>query len=115
MNEKNNNKTIALDRTAWEAIGDLNTYNWRKSSPYILLLLKLKIVLLAWTLPNLCNASTQSNNLAYNDETKKMTINSQIVRAKENLKLSHSGLVKVATADDKHQYQRHLLFLTEIL
>ena len=41
---------------------------------------------------NLCNVSSQSNNLiklTHYDKTMKMAHDSQIVRAKENIKLSH--------------------------
>ena len=63
-----------------------------KSLSSILLLLKHKFVKLAWRFSNLYNASSQKNNqikLTYYDETKKMVIDSQIVRANENLNLSH--------------------------
>ena len=49
---------------------------------------------LAWRLPNLCNVSSQRNNLVKLtncDQTKKRADDSQIVRAKENPKLSHVG------------------------
>ena len=44
--------------------------------------------------------------LTLHDETTKMAHDSQIVRAKENLKLSHVG-----PATDKHQAQTHRLKL----
>ena len=49
---------------------------------------------LLWIIPNYCNVSLHRNNiikLTYNDETGKQAHDSQIVRAKENLKLSHYG------------------------
>ena len=66
-----------------------------KSSPKMLLLLKTNFCKLAWRLPNLCNASPLRNNLiklTHYDGTKKMAHNSQIVRTKENHKLSYGGL-----------------------
>ena len=59
-----------------------------------MLLLKHKIVWLAWRLPNLFNVLSQRNNrikLTHYDETKERTHDSQIVRAKENHKLSYGG------------------------
>ena len=47
-----------------------------------------------WRLPNYCNVSSWRNNLIkliHYDETKKRAHDSQIVRAKENFKLSHRG------------------------
>ena len=46
--------------------------------------------------------------LTHHDETKKRAHDSQIVRAKENLKLSH---VTVGPANDKHQAPTHRLKL----
>ena len=51
-----------------------------------------KNVKLAWRIPNYCNVSSNRNNiikLTHYDETEKRAHDSQIVRAKENLKLSH--------------------------
>ena len=65
-----------------------------RSSHKIILLLKRKAVKLAWRLPNYCNVSSYRNdviNLTQYDESKKKAHNSQIVRAKGNLKLSHCG------------------------
>ena len=45
-------------------------------------------------LPNYCNVSSKINKLiklTHYDDTKKMAHDSQIVRAKENLKLGHGG------------------------
>ena len=53
-----------------------------------------KNVKLAWRLPNYWNVSLWRKNLiklTHYDETKKMAHDSQIARAKENLKLSHGG------------------------
>ena len=61
-----------------------------------MLLLKLE-----WKLPNQYSVSSQRNNrikLTHYDETKKMAHDSQIVRAKGNLKLRYVG-----PANDKHQ------------
>ena len=64
------------------------------SLPEILLVLKHKHVKLAWRIPNYCHVSSQGNDiikLMHYDEKKKMAHDSHIVRAKENLKLSHGG------------------------
>ena len=60
-----------------------------KSSPYILLLLKHKNCLARILF--LQRILTEKIKLNHYDETTKRTHDSQIVRAKENLKLSHGG------------------------
>ena len=62
-----------------------------KSSPSYPLLLKHKNVKLAWRIANYYSASSkrQAIKSTHYDETEKRVHDSQIVRAKENLKLSH--------------------------
>ena len=63
-----------------------------KTSPKILLLLRHKNVKLAWRLPTYSKVPSLRNNLfklTHYDETKKRTHDSQIVRPKENFKLSN--------------------------
>ena len=58
------------------------------------MLLKHKHVKLAWRLANYCNVSSGRNKLiklTNYDETKKRVHDLKIVRAKENVKLSHGG------------------------
>ena len=60
----------------------------------------IKIVKIAWRLPNYCNVSSQRNNLiklTHYEETKK-THDSHIIRAKVNLYLRYGG-----PSQDKHQ------------
>ena len=59
-----------------------------------MLLFKHKNAKLAWRLPNYYNVSAQRNGLikfTNYDETKKRAHDWQIIRAKENFKLSHGG------------------------
>ena len=72
-----------------------------------MLSLKHKNVKLAWRLSNYWNVSSWRNNLiklTHFDESKKRAHDSQIVRAKENLKFSHGG-----PDTDKHQALTHWL------
>ena len=64
-----------------------------KYSPETLLLMKQKNVKLAWRIPYYCSASLkrQAIKLTHYDNTEKRAHDSEIVRAKENLKLSHGG------------------------
>ena len=60
----------------------------------MLLLKQKKNVYLVCRLPSVYNASSQRNNqikLTHYDETKKRAHDSELVKAKENLKLSHGG------------------------
>ena len=91
----NNNRTTALEQTAALVTGWLK---YISLVPYLLprfcCCWSTKNVKLTWRLPNYCNVSSWRNNLiklTHYDETKKMAQDSQIVRAEENLNLSHSG------------------------
>ena len=94
MNNNNNNPTT-LEQTAASATACLNAFYW-----YQIFALDSAVVeeqnCLArnWGVPNYCNVSSWRNNLiklTHYDETEKRAHDSQIVRAKENLKYSHSG------------------------
>ena len=61
-----------------------------KSSPWILLLLKYKKCSACMEAIELMQCIIMENTLIH-DETKERDHDSQIVRAKENLKLSHGG------------------------
>ena len=87
----NNNRTTALERTAPYDTGGLSRFYW-----YQILALDsaFVIVYLAWRLHNYCNVSSQRNNLiklTHYGETKKRVHDLQIVKVKENLKLSDGG------------------------
>ena len=67
-------------------------FTGNKSLPLILLLLMHKNVKLTWRLNNYCNSSPWRNSLiklTHYDETKKGVHDAQLVRAKENIKMSH--------------------------
>ena len=70
--------------------GGLNAFYWYQ----ICALDPAVVEVLVWKPSNYCNVSSWRNTLiklAHYDETKERAHNSQIVRAKENLKLSHGG------------------------
>ena len=95
----NNNRTIALERTAayatWGGDEDLNAFYWYQIFAIDSVVVKsTNAVQSVWRLPNYCNVSSQRNNLiklTHYDYIKKRAHDSQIVQAKENLKLSNGG------------------------
>ena len=101
----NNYRTPDLERTA----------QLHLSVPHFVLdsiVVKAQIVYLVWRLPtcNLCNASSQGNKLiklTHFDEIKKKAHDSQMVRAKQNLKLSTSGSSQ-RQASGTHQRMQNL-------
>ena len=91
----NNNRTTALELTAANATGGLKCIkSVANLRPRFCCWFSTKSVKLAGRIPKYCNGPSKTNNLIklkHYDETKKTSHNSQIVRAKENLKLSHRG------------------------
>ena len=71
-------------------MGGLNAFYWYQIFALDYVVVKIQ----TWALPNYCNVSSHRNNLIklkHYDDTKEKAHDSQIVRAKENLKLSQGG------------------------
>ena len=90
----NNNRTTTLERTAALATGGLNVFYWHKI--FALDSAVVEVQKLFSSHGSLLTIAMYHHgetllNLTHYDETKKRAHYSQLVRAKENLKLSHSG------------------------
>ena len=91
----NNKRTTALEWTVAEATGGLKCILLVPNlCPRFCCCWSTRNVQLAWRPSNECNVSSWRNTLiklTHHDETKKRAHDSQIVKAKENLKLSYGG------------------------
>ena len=113
MNQQQQNHRLRTDNSLMGGGGGgggVNEFYWCQIFALDSVVVKAqKYVKLALRLPNnYCNVSSKRNNLiklTHYDEPKNRAHNSQIVRAKENLKLSHGGLShKQASCTNPVQY-----------
>ena len=96
--EINNYRTTALEREKPKPLGGLNVFYWYQAVALDSVTAKAQNLFSLHgdflTIVMYSNVSSQRNNLiksTHYDETKKRTHDTQIVRAKENLTLSHGG------------------------
>ena len=100
------NKTITLERTAVKATGGLNAFYWYQIFALYSAVVEAQKIVARTRILYYCNVSLWRNKLiklTHYDEIEKMAQDSQIVRAKENLKLSHGGPSYSQTSGTKPQ------------